>query len=157
MSGTASATPPILLQRTGPVGSRILAFGSARGDLVVDNDAIVGPIDSSDEWIRQRTGVITRTRASAGVLAIDLATDAARDAIAASGIDPSQIDLKDARLSGLREALKVLEEVEHIRIIKFEGRDVVRHRVVRQIIEAYEHHRNASTPDIYRPGAAVKE
>ncbi len=93
MSGPASATPPILLQRTGPVGSRILAFGSARGDLVVDNDAIVGPIDSSDEWIRQRTGVITRTRASAGVLAIDLATDAARDAIAASGIDPSQIDL----------------------------------------------------------------
>jgi phosphate starvation-inducible PhoH-like protein len=71
--------------------------------------------------------------------------------------DPSQIDLKDARLSGLREALKVLEGVDHIGIIKFESRDVVRHRVVRQIIEAYEHHRNASTPDIYRPGAAVKE
>jgi phosphate starvation-inducible PhoH-like protein len=71
--------------------------------------------------------------------------------------DPSQIDLKDARLSGLREALKVLAGVDLIGIIKFESRDVVRHRVVRQIIEAYEHHRNASTPDIYRPGAAVKE
>jgi phosphate starvation-inducible PhoH-like protein len=71
--------------------------------------------------------------------------------------DPSQIDLKDARLSGLREALKVLAGVDLIGIIKFESRDVVRHRVVRQIIEAYEHHRNASTPDIYRPGASVKE
>lgn len=68
--------------------------------------------------------------------------------------DPSQVDLKDARLSGLREAVKVLEEVETIRFIRFDGQDVVRHPVVRHIIGAYEHHRNASTPDIYRPGAA---
>ena len=88
-----TATTPALLQSTGPVGSRILSFGSARGDLVVDNDALVGPIDSSDEWIRQRTGIETRTRASDGVLAIDLATDAAREAIAASGIEAGKIDL----------------------------------------------------------------
>ncbi len=71
--------------------------------------------------------------------------------------DPSQIDLKDARLSGLREAIHVLEKVETIRFIKFDGRDVVRHRVVRQIIEAYEHHRHASTDEVYRPGAKVTE
>ena len=70
--------------------------------------------------------------------------------------DPSQIDLKDPRLSGLREAVRVLEAVDTIRFIRFEPRDVVRHRVVRQIIEAYEHHRNASTPEIYRPGAVGK-
>ena len=71
--------------------------------------------------------------------------------------DPSQVDLKDARLSGLREAVKVLEDVETIRFIKFDGQDVVRHPVVRRIIGAYEHHRNASTAEVYRPGAAVRE
>src|SRR5690606_24215253 len=76
---------------TGAPGSRILALGAARGDLVVPNDDLVGPIDSSDEWIRQRTGIITRKRASKGVDAIDLAETAAREAIEKSGIDPSRI------------------------------------------------------------------
>ncbi len=67
--------------------------------------------------------------------------------------DPSQVDLKDARLSGLREALKVLGEVESIGVVTFEGVDVVRHRVVREIIEAYQHYRQDSHAEIYRPGA----
>lgn len=70
--------------------------------------------------------------------------------------DPSQVDLKDARMSGLKEAVQVLERVETIRFIRFEARDVVRHRVVRQIIEAYDHHRNGSTGEIYRPGVAAQ-
>ena len=86
-------TTPALAQTTGPVGARILAFGAARGDRVVPNDDLVGPIDSSDEWIRQRTGIVTRTRASEGRLAIDLATEAALEAVAASGVDPALIDL----------------------------------------------------------------
>ena len=82
-----------LKQSQGSVGTRILAFGAARGDRVVTNDELVGPIDSSDEWIRQRTGIETRTRASDGVLALDLAIEASREAIAASGIAPELIDL----------------------------------------------------------------
>ena len=82
-----------LKQSQGSVGTRILAFGAARGDRVVANDELVGPIDSSDEWIRQRTGIETRTRASDGVLALDLAVEASREAIAASGIAPELIDL----------------------------------------------------------------
>ena len=70
--------------------------------------------------------------------------------------DPSQIDLKDARLSGLREAINALAMLDTVRFIKFEGEDVVRHKVVRQIIAAYENHRNASTPEIYRPGARTQ-
>src|SRR5699024_12084661 len=31
-------------------GSQVLAYGAARGDLVVPNDDLIGPIDSSDEW-----------------------------------------------------------------------------------------------------------
>ncbi|CAB4552588.1 unannotated protein [freshwater metagenome] len=76
----------------GAAHSRIYALGAARGDLVVTNDDLAGPIESSDEWIRQRTGVITRKRASVNVTAADLATAAATEAIEKAGIKPSQID-----------------------------------------------------------------
>ncbi len=84
-------TTPTLQQSHGVEFTRILGLGAARGDLVVTNDEIAGPIDSSDEWIRQRTGVITRTRASKNVLAVDLAEAAANEAIAKAGIRPDQI------------------------------------------------------------------
>ena len=80
-----------LKQTTGHTGSRILAYGAARGETVVTNDDIVGPINSSDEWIRQRTGVVERRRASAGVEAVDLAEQAAKEAIATAGIRPDQL------------------------------------------------------------------
>ena len=84
---------PTLKQSHGVEFTRIYSYGAARGDLVVPNDDLVGPIDSSDEWIRQRTGIITRTRASESILALDLATDAAQEAIAKSGVSPELIDL----------------------------------------------------------------
>jgi 3-oxoacyl-[acyl-carrier-protein] synthase-3 len=85
-------THPTLQQAHGPQYTRILSIGAARGDLIVPNDDLVGPINSSDEWIRQRTGIITRTRASHDVLAVDLATEASQEAIAKSGVDPKLID-----------------------------------------------------------------
>ena len=84
-------TNPVLKQSHGPEFTRILSLGAARGDLVVPNADLVEAIDSSDEWIRQRTGIIERRRASKGLNAIDLAETAAREAIAKAGIDPSQI------------------------------------------------------------------
>ncbi|CAN5386000.1 ketoacyl-ACP synthase III [soil metagenome] len=84
---------PTLKQSHGVEFTRIYSYGAARGDLIVPNDDLVGPINSSDEWIRQRTGIITRTRASEGILALDLATEAAQEAIAKSGIAPELIDL----------------------------------------------------------------
>jgi 3-oxoacyl-[acyl-carrier-protein] synthase-3 len=84
---------PRLNQSTGPQYTRILSYGAARGSLAVPNDDLVGPINSSDEWIRQRTGIITRARAPHDVLALDLATDAGREAIERSGIAPADIDL----------------------------------------------------------------
>ena len=71
--------------------SRIYSLGASRGDLVVTNDAIAGPIDSSDEWIRQRTGIITRRRASTEQSLMDMAVDASKEAIAGAGISPSEI------------------------------------------------------------------
>jgi 3-oxoacyl-[acyl-carrier-protein] synthase-3 len=86
-------TTPVLRQSTGPQFTRILALGAARGDRIVPNEELIEPINSSDEWIRQRTGIITRTRASTDVSAVDLATAASIEAIERSGVDPADIDL----------------------------------------------------------------
>ncbi|MCL2795822.1 MAG: ketoacyl-ACP synthase III [Microbacteriaceae bacterium] len=82
---------PALVQSQGAQFTRILGVGAARGDQVVPNADIVEAIDSSDEWIRQRTGIETRVRASRDVSLLDMATDAAREAIAESGIDAAEI------------------------------------------------------------------
>ena len=80
------------LQESIPVAhTRIYALGAARGNQVVTNDEIAGPIDSSDEWIRQRTGVATRTRAAEDQSMMDLAVEASKEAIAKSGVDPNEI------------------------------------------------------------------
>ncbi|WP_426182940.1 beta-ketoacyl-ACP synthase III [Microbacterium sp. TWP3-1-2b2] len=82
-----------LKQATGPQYTRILSFGAARGENAVPNDDLIGPIDSSDEWIRQRTGIITRVRANKETDAVDLASIAGAEAIEKSGIPASDIDL----------------------------------------------------------------
>ena len=89
---STSTIRPTIAQPTGPEHTRIYAYGAARGENAVPNDDLVGPIDSSDEWIRQRTGIITRARANAETTAIELSTDAAAEAIARSGVDPADID-----------------------------------------------------------------
>ncbi|MFT4214252.1 MAG: 3-oxoacyl-ACP synthase, partial [Microbacterium sp.] len=83
---TDAPTRPALTQPTGAAHTRIYAYGAARGENAVPNDDLVGPIDSSDEWIRQRTGIITRTRADARTTAVDLAAAAAAEAVATSGV-----------------------------------------------------------------------
>src|SRR5690606_33088844 len=72
--------------------SRILGISGVRGERVVPNEEIVGPIDSSDEWIRQRTGIIERRRASEDQTLADMTEEAARKALAEAGVEPSQVD-----------------------------------------------------------------
>lgn len=52
--------------------------------------------------------------------------------------DITQIDLPDSRRSGLIEAMKILKDVEDISIVRFTEKDVVRHKLVQDIIKAYE-------------------
>lgn len=52
--------------------------------------------------------------------------------------DITQIDLPDGKKSGLKQVLTILSGIEGISITKFNERDVVRHRLVQQIIKAYE-------------------
>ncbi len=52
--------------------------------------------------------------------------------------DITQIDLPDGKRSGLVDAIKVLKNIENISTIRFSEKDVVRHRLVQDIIRAYE-------------------
>ncbi|SKC89279.1 PhoH family protein [Ohtaekwangia koreensis] len=56
--------------------------------------------------------------------------------------DTSQIDLPSRQSSGLKEAIRILREVKGIGMVELNEKDVVRHRLVRDIIEAY--HREAN-------------
>lgn len=81
-----------ITQRTGAEFTRVLGVGAYRPERLVTNDEIVGPIDSSDEWIQERSGIKTRRFARPDETMLDMAEAAAREAIANSGIDPSLID-----------------------------------------------------------------
>ncbi|MFC7402632.1 beta-ketoacyl-ACP synthase III [Citricoccus sp. GCM10030269] len=83
----------VTLKQYEPVaGSRILSVGAARGNLVVTNDDVAGPINSSDEWIQQRTGIVTRRRADRDTSLLDLTTTAAEEAIEKAGLTGADID-----------------------------------------------------------------
>ncbi|MBM3772378.1 MAG: PhoH family protein [Acidimicrobiia bacterium] len=68
--------------------------------------------------------------------------------------DVTQIDLPTGRASGLVEALRVVGEIDGIAFIHFDDRDVVRHRLVQQIVRAYEAYSNGTRRATVEPRAA---
>jgi len=52
--------------------------------------------------------------------------------------DITQIDLPDKRKSGLLQAIRILKGIEGISIIEFDERDIVRHKLVKDIVRAYD-------------------
>jgi 3-oxoacyl-[acyl-carrier-protein] synthase-3 len=82
---------PTLKQAPVQENTRILGIGAYRPDIIVTNDDVCQWIDSSDEWIRQRTGIVTRHRAPADVSVIDMAEGAALEALQKAGIEASQL------------------------------------------------------------------
>jgi phosphate starvation-inducible PhoH-like protein len=55
--------------------------------------------------------------------------------------DDSQVDLPSHQESGLVQALKLLQGIRGISIIRFDDRDIIRHRLVKSIVKAYKHHK----------------
>jgi 3-oxoacyl-(acyl-carrier-protein) synthase III len=80
-----SATP-------GSSHATILGIGSYRASRVIPNAEIIEAIDSSDEWIQQRSGIKTRRFASDDESVTMMSVAASRKAIEQAGIDPAQID-----------------------------------------------------------------
>ncbi|MER5348983.1 beta-ketoacyl-ACP synthase 3 [Kitasatospora sp. NPDC002551] len=73
-------------------GSRIVALGHHQPAKVLTNHDLARLVDTSDEWIRQRTGIVTR-RIAEEESVTDLAASAAGKALAAAGLAPGEIDL----------------------------------------------------------------
>lgn len=77
------------------LGVALTGTGSCLPARVVTNDELAETLNlnTSDEWIRTRTGIRTRRFAGSGETSASLGTAAARHALAAAQLDPSQIDL----------------------------------------------------------------
>ncbi len=71
----------------------IAGVGSSLPERVVPNAEFERLVETSDEWIRERTGIVERRFAGEGQTTSDLATEAARRALEAAGIAPEQVDL----------------------------------------------------------------
>ena len=72
--------------------SAIQGLGHYRASRVVPNAEIIEAIDSSDEWIQQRSGIIERRFATEDETVVSMSVGAAREAIADAGIQPGRID-----------------------------------------------------------------
>lgn len=73
--------------------ARIVGTGSYLPEKVLTNQDLERIVDTSDEWIRTRTGIRSRHVVAEGQLASDLALTAAQRALAAAGVPASEIDL----------------------------------------------------------------
>ncbi len=73
--------------------ARIVATGSYLPPRVVKNEEFAARLDTSDEWIRERTGIRERRIADPSQASSDLALEASRAALAAAQLQPSDLDL----------------------------------------------------------------
>ncbi|GIH20553.1 beta-ketoacyl-ACP synthase 3 [Rugosimonospora africana] len=80
-----------LQSRNGHPGSRILSVASYRPRTEVSNEAVAALIDSSDDWIRRRSGIESRRHAAIDENLATMATAAAAKALADAGIDPGNV------------------------------------------------------------------
>lgn len=78
---------------TGAPFAKIVATGSFRPARVVSNEEICEKIDSSDEWIRERSGITERRWADDDETVATMSAAAAEKALAAAGITPDQVDV----------------------------------------------------------------
>lgn len=75
------------------MGVRFAGTGSYLPPRVVTNDDLSRTLDTTDEWIRTRTGIASRHMALPGQAASDLALEAARQALDAAGLKPADLEL----------------------------------------------------------------
>ncbi|MVZ91531.1 beta-ketoacyl-ACP synthase III [Microbacter sp. ANSKLAB05] len=76
----------------GAPGSTLLGIGAYRPERVVSNEEICETIDSTSEWIYERSGILNRRFASADESIVMMSTEAARKAVASAGIEPELVD-----------------------------------------------------------------
>jgi 3-oxoacyl-[acyl-carrier-protein] synthase III len=97
MTSPQSVTPFTPLKPADPfkpaAGARILSFGDYQPGNEVTNDDIAAMVDTTDEWIRSRVGIVSRRIAGPDESVTDMAVVAGGKALAGSGLSPADIDL----------------------------------------------------------------
>jgi 3-oxoacyl-[acyl-carrier-protein] synthase-3 len=95
MSASAPAPAPPVTPVTPQTvaGARFLGLGRALPDTVVTNADLEARLDTSDTWIRERTGIVERRVADPGQTTADLAVTAGAEALRGSGVDPADVDV----------------------------------------------------------------
>ncbi|HKB96882.1 MAG TPA: 3-oxoacyl-ACP synthase, partial [Rhizomicrobium sp.] len=75
------------------IRARVIGIGACLPSNIVTNDDLAKRMDTSDEWIRERTGIRQRYIALPGEKTSDLALGAARAALIDAGIDAGELDM----------------------------------------------------------------
>ncbi|EOD64203.1 beta-ketoacyl-ACP synthase III [Amycolatopsis vancoresmycina] len=83
---------PALSLTTGSRGSRVLGVGSYQPAKIVTNDDLSQTMDTNDEWIQTRVGIVERRFAEKDELLTDMAVAAGTAALADARVDPSEVD-----------------------------------------------------------------
>ncbi|MDQ2708133.1 MAG: ketoacyl-ACP synthase III [Actinomycetota bacterium] len=76
----------------GTPGARVLGWGSSQPPRVVTNDELAERVDTNDEWIRDRVGIISRRIADPATKLVEIAADAGSKAVADAGLSPTDVD-----------------------------------------------------------------
>jgi 3-oxoacyl-[acyl-carrier-protein] synthase-3 len=88
---STSGTPRIATP-TGSAYARLLSVGGYRPERVVPNDELVEAINSSDQWIRERSGIVSRRWAAPDETVTDMAEKASRVALERAGLTAAEVD-----------------------------------------------------------------
>ena len=73
-------------------GARIVGWGSSQPEQVVTNDDLAQRVETNDQWIRERVGIVSRRIADKDTLLVDMAVDAGAKAVADAGLTPADLD-----------------------------------------------------------------
>lgn len=73
-------------------GTKLLGFGSTQGNRVVTNDDLAELVDTNDEWVQQRVGIVHRRLGDDDQTVVSMAVEAGAKAVADAGLSPSDVD-----------------------------------------------------------------
>ncbi len=74
------------------IQTQFLGSGIATGAHVIDNHRLARVMDTDDQWIRERSGIVTRRYVDRGVASSDLGADAAKQALTNAGVEANEVD-----------------------------------------------------------------
>ncbi|MBQ0926076.1 beta-ketoacyl-ACP synthase III [Saccharopolyspora endophytica] len=83
---------PHIASKPAVAGTKLLGFGSTQGNRIVTNHDLAKLVDTNDEWVRQRVGIIHRRMGDEHQSVVNMAVESGAKAIADAGLTPSDVD-----------------------------------------------------------------